>query len=89
MYADMDEYISRVVVPEMLIKLKQSFGRLIRTEWDSGAVAILDCRAALNGAYRDCMLEALPDCEVTDDIAIMRSHFELVKPPEYFYDAAS
>ena len=84
MYANMEEYIFRVVVPEMLIKLKQGFGRLIRTEWDCGVVAILDCRVASDGAYREPVLEALPDCEVTDDIAVVRSHLELVKSPEFF-----
>ena len=39
-------FLRAVVVPEMQIKLKQGFGRAIRTETDTCVVAILDERAA-------------------------------------------
>ena len=84
LYRDMDEYKWSVIVPEMLIKLKQGFGRLIRTERDSGVVAILDCRAAINGAYRKHVLGVLPSCFITCDIGDLIRFFEQVKQPEYF-----
>jgi ATP-dependent DNA helicase DinG len=84
LYANMFEYKSRLVVPEMLIKLKQGFGRLIRGERDTGVVAILDSRAAINGAYRARVLSALPDCRVTSDIGDVIRFMDVKKPPDYF-----
>jgi len=84
LYGSLYEYKTRVVVPEMLIKLKQGFGRLIRTETDTGAVAILDSRANIYGAYRGRVLAALPDCRVTGSIADVARFFEHKKQPEYF-----
>jgi ATP-dependent DNA helicase DinG len=84
LYSSMNEYKARVVVPEMLIKLKQGFGRLIRTVTDSGVVAILDCRVNGFGAYRKRVLDALPDCRVTAKIADVVRFFKQKKPSEYF-----
>jgi len=84
LYKDMFEYKSRVVVPEMLIKLKQGFGRLIRTEKDTGVVAILDSRANSAGAYRERVLAALPGCYVTSDVADVQDFIRAAKPLEYF-----
>ena len=50
-------------VPEAIIKLKQGFGRLIRTRTDTGHVAILDHRI-LTKAYGRYFLRALPPCRV-------------------------
>jgi len=80
----MNEYKESVVVPEMLIKLKQGFGRLIRTETDTGVVAILDSRANTNGTYRQRVLTALPDCFVTKDIDDVENFIRAKKTPEYF-----
>jgi len=84
LYNDMDEYKRRVVVPEMLIKLKQGFGRLIRTESDTGVVAILDSRAGLAGNYRTKVLETLPNCQVTANIGDVERFFIDKKELEYF-----
>jgi len=81
---DMDIYKARCVVPDMLVKLKQGFGRLIRTETDSGVVAILDSRVNERGTYRSRVLAALPDCGVTSDIAAVRRFFTNKKPAAYF-----
>lgn len=43
-YASLKEFLRAVVVPEMQIKLRQGFGRAIRTETDTCVVAILDER---------------------------------------------
>jgi len=84
LYRSLDEYKANVVVPEMLIKLKQGFGRLIRTEKDSGCVAILDCRVNMSGAYRNRILAALPPCRVTSDIAEVDRFMRAIKPAAYF-----
>ena len=84
LYKDMFEYKSRVVVPEMLIKLKQGFGRLIRTETDTGVVAILDNRANSRGAYRGRVLAALPECRVVSSVAAVNRFIHEKKPIEYF-----
>lgn len=48
-------------VPEAIIKLKQGFGRLIRSKTDRGIVAILDPRV-LTKSYGRQFLDSLPDC---------------------------
>ena len=80
----MELYKSRAVVPDMLVKLKQGFGRLIRNETDTGVCAILDSRANMRGNYRNRVLAALPDCEVTSDILNVKRFFNDKKSPEYF-----
>ncbi len=50
-------------VPEAIIKLKQGFGRLIRSRLDRGIVAILDSRV-VSKRYGKMFLEALPGCKV-------------------------
>ncbi len=47
-----------------MIKLKQGFGRLTRT--DTGMVAILDPRIRTK-AYRRLFLQSLPECTVICD----------------------
>jgi ATP-dependent DNA helicase DinG len=84
LYRDMDEYRNLVVAPEMLIKLKQGHGRLIRTETDTGCVAILDSRANTRGAYRGRVLAALPNCRVTSGIGDIDRFMLEKKPPAYF-----
>ncbi len=48
-------------VPQAVIKLKQGFGRLIRTCSDTGLVVILDPRVLTKGYGRN-FLAALPEC---------------------------
>ena len=49
-------------MPQAIIKLKQGFGRLIRTTSDRGMVVILDPRV-LTKHYGKTFLESLPDCK--------------------------
>ncbi len=51
-------------IPEAIIKLRQGFGRLIRTAHDEGIVVILDPRISTK-PYGSMFLRALPDCKVT------------------------
>lgn len=48
-------------VPQAVIKLKQGFGRLIRTKTDRGLVVIFDPRVLTKG-YGRTFLQALPAC---------------------------
>lgn len=56
-------------VPQAAIKLKQGFGRLIRTASDRGIVVILDPRVLTKGYGRQ-FLEALPPCRLFVDGAL-------------------
>jgi len=51
-------------LPEAILKLKQGFGRLIRTQKDYGRVVILDDRI-LRKPYGQRFLNSLPECKVT------------------------
>jgi ATP-dependent DNA helicase DinG len=83
-YPDFSDYLDDVLVPEMLIKLKQGFGRLIRNETDTGVVAILDSRINKGGTYRERVLHSLPNCCVTDNITDVENFVAEKKAPEYF-----
>jgi ATP-dependent DNA helicase DinG len=51
-------------LPEAVLKLKQGFGRLIRSQTDTGIVVILDPRVRTK-PYGKVFLESLPDCRRT------------------------
>ena len=46
-----------------MLKFRQGFGRLIRTQEDMGAVAVLDPRICTK-RYGKTFLESLPDCTI-------------------------
>ena len=48
-------------VPEAVIRLRQGFGRLIRSATDRGVVALLDSRL-WQRSYGEVFLDALPEC---------------------------
>lgn len=53
-------------LPEAIIKLRQGFGRLIRSRTDHGMVVLLDPR--LRGKpYGRMFLDSLPDCEIVEE----------------------
>lgn len=60
-----------VLVPEMITKLRQGAGRLIRSETDTGILSILDSRASQhNGAsYAVDIKESLPIKTITNSIS--------------------
>ena len=49
-------------LPDAALRLKQGFGRLIRSSTDQGAVLILD-RRLVTARYGRYLLEALPDAQ--------------------------
>jgi DNA polymerase-3 subunit epsilon/ATP-dependent DNA helicase DinG len=50
-------------LPEAILRFRQGFGRLIRTQSDRGVVAILD-RRILTKRYGRAFLESLPTCKI-------------------------
>ncbi|MEA3327532.1 MAG: helicase C-terminal domain-containing protein [Chloroflexota bacterium] len=49
-------------LPEAILRFRQGFGRLIRTQTDRGVVAVLDKRV-LTKKYGRLFVESLPNCE--------------------------
>ena len=84
LYYSFEDYKEEVILPKMLIKLKQGVGRLIRTETDIGVVAILDSRIGINGSYRDIVLKALPDFKISSDINNINLFMHEKKSENYF-----
>ena len=73
-----DNAFMQFAVPEAILRLRQGFGRLIRTKTDRGAVIILDRRVTAS-RYGSAFLRSLPparrvDCELYQLPAIIRSH---------------
>ena len=83
-YPSLHDYIQTVVLPDMQRKLRQGFGRAIRTETDTCVVAILDQRAEEGQRYRNAVLEALPKCRITDNMEQVAQFIQEHKEPEYF-----
>ena len=83
-YPNLRDYINAEIIPEMQKKLRQGFGRAIRTEQDSCVVAILDERAGIGGKYHDAALAALPTCPTTEKIEDVRQFIREQKRPDYF-----
>lgn len=59
-------YFSDKTVPEVAIKLKQGFGRLIRHRNDRGIVVLMDPRL-ISKPYGKVLLNSLPECDVLVD----------------------
>jgi len=83
-YSNLHSYIQAEVVPEMQIKLRQGFGRAIRTETDSCVVAVLDPRAAPGKRYHQAVLDALPKMPISDKLTDIQSFLQSKKNPSYF-----
>ena len=83
-YPSLKDYIKAVVIPEMQIKLRQGFGRAIRTETDACVVSILDCRAAPDQRYHQSVLETLPPIPITRKIDDVEKFIRAKKGPDYF-----
>ena len=83
-YPSVQEYIRAVVLPDMQSKLRQGFGRAIRTETDTCVVAVLDRRTAEGQRYHAAVLEALPKCRLSDSLEDVARFIRERKTPEYF-----
>ncbi len=83
-YPTLRAFIQAVVVPEMQIKLKQGFGRAIRTETDTCVVAILDERSTPGQRHFEAMRAALPEMQATSSLEDVVEFIYRVKGPGYF-----
>lgn len=88
-HPNLESFLQNVVVPEMQIKLRQGFGRAIRTESDTCVVAILDSRAGEGGRYHQATLDALPQIPITSDLEDVWEFVLKHKTDQYFKEAAS
>lgn len=84
--ADFDLYRRDIIIPEMLIKLRQWFGRGIRREKDTAVFSILDSKASLRGRYRKEILNTLPAMPVTDRLMDVADFIIRKKADSYFMD---
>ena len=77
------EFVNKYAVPEMIIKLRQGVGRLIRNETDTGLISILDSRAC-DGKYCAKIHSVLAKYPVVKDFDGIKDFFKAVKPETYF-----
>lgn len=80
---DVAKFVREYAVPEMLIKLRQGVGRLIRCETDTGVISILDSRAA-SGSYVPRVKTALLKYPTVDSVDEVKAFIERVKGEDYF-----
>lgn len=88
-YDALHQFLRAVVIPEMQIKLRQGFGRAIRTETDTCVIAILDERAAKGRRYHRTMRDALPELPVTHSLKRVEQFLRSVKPDSYFGEVSA
>ena len=88
-HPNLKAFIRAVSVPEMQIKLKQGFGRAIRTETDTCVIAILDERVAKGQRYRRDVLTALPEMPVTGSLRQVERFIHKVKADGYFREVSA
>lgn len=81
--ASVHDFVQTYAVPQMIIKLRQGAGRLIRTESDTGVLAILDARAAKGGSYRHRVLTALSKYPLVRTVFDVRAFIDEVKDESY------
>ena len=79
-YSQSKNGLMEVSVPEMVIKLKQGIGRLIRSESDKGIVSIIDSRVGINSKapYKEIIWESLPIKNRTNNIEEIKRFYESV-----------
>ena len=82
-YPNVIEFINTYAVPEMIIKLRQGVGRLIRTENDTGVISILDSRATC-GFYSDKIARVLKKYPRVSSLGEIETFIKNVKGKEYF-----
>ena len=85
-YPTLQDYIKTVVIPDMQVKLRQGFGRAIRTETDTCVVSIFGLSGQPPGErYHKAVLETLPNLRLTQKKSKMwRNSSGQRKGPDYF-----
>lgn len=61
-------------LPNAVLRLRQGFGRLIRTKRDRGVVCLLDSRIT-NKSYGTLFLSSLPECPITYELSELERFF--------------
>ena len=84
-FPSLEDYLREVILPDMQVKLRQGFGRAIRSETDTCVVSLLDYRAAPGGRYYQAALEALPKIPVTGELAGVEGFICSRKTSDYFH----
>ena len=74
-----------ILIPQMLIKLRQGHGRAIRCESDTAVISILDGRA--NTRYKDSVISSLPNTPIVNDIDKIKEFILDKKDKSYFEKA--
>jgi DNA polymerase-3 subunit epsilon/ATP-dependent DNA helicase DinG len=59
----MDDPFGQYAVPDAILRFRQGFGRLIRSQTDRGVVVVLD-RRIQSKFYGQLFLDSLPQCTV-------------------------
>ena len=79
-YQQSKDGLMEVSVPEMVIKLKQGIGRLIRSESDKGIVSIIDSRVGKTSKapYKQIIWESLPIKSKTNKIEKIAAFYSQV-----------
>ena len=83
-YESLEAYIQSIIVPDMQKRLRQEFGRAIRTETDTCVVSILDNRAVQGGKYHEDVLNALPTCQMAEELREVQAFIRSRKGVEYY-----
>lgn len=83
-YESLEDYIQAIIVPDMQKKLRQGFGRAIRTETDTCVVSILDFRAVKGGKYHEYVMCALPPCQMAEELREVQDFIRSRKGVEYY-----
>ena len=83
-YDSLESYIQSIIVPDMQKKLRQGFGRAIRTETDTCVVSILDIRAVKGGKYHEDVMCALPPCRIAEELKEVQDFIRSRKGVEYY-----
>ena len=83
-YDSLESYIQSIIVPDMQKKLRQGFGRAIRTETDTCVVSILDIRAGKGGKYHEDVMCALPSCRIAEELKEVQDFIRSRKGVEYY-----
>ena len=83
-YESLEAYIQSIIVPDMQKRLRQGFGRAIRTETDTCVVSILDIRAVKGGKYHEDVVCALPPCQIAEELREVQDFIRSRKGVEYY-----
>ena len=76
------EFIDRYCTPDMIIKLRQGIGRLVRCETDTGVISILDTRVN-SKAYSQKLNVVFERYKKVNSIEDVQKFIESVKDDEY------